>query len=52
MEYDINILSGQVCPYCGKKTELINSAEVYAGKSYGWMYICRDCDAYVGYARA
>lgn len=42
------ILSGKVCPYCGKETELIDSAEVYQGVSYGWMYICRPCDAYVG----
>ena len=42
------ILSGKICPYCGKETELIDSAEVYQGVSYGWMYICRPCDAYVG----
>ena len=41
------ILTGKVCPYCGKESELIDSAEVY-GQSYGWMYICRDCNAYVG----
>ena len=42
------ILTGKICPYCGKETELIDSAEVYQGVSYGWMYICRPCDAYVG----
>jgi HD superfamily phosphohydrolase YqeK len=42
------ILAGLVCPYCGRKTELIDSAEIYHGKTYGWMYICRPCDAYVG----
>ena len=42
------ILAGKICPYCGKETELIDSAEVYHGVSYGWMYICRPCDAYVG----
>ena len=42
------ILAGKICPYCGKETELIDSAEVYQGVSYGWMYICRPCDAYVG----
>jgi hypothetical protein len=41
------ILTGKICPYCGKETELIDSAEVY-GTSYGPMYICRDCNAYVG----
>lgn len=42
------VLTGKICPYCGKETELIDSAEVYHGVSYGWMYICRPCDAYVG----
>ena len=42
------IFTGKICPYCGKETELIDSAEVYHGVSYGWMYICRPCDAYVG----
>jgi len=41
------ILTGKICPYCGKETELIDSAEIY-GTSYGPMYICRDCKAYVG----
>lgn len=41
------ILTGKICPYCGKASELIDSIEVY-GKSYGNMYICRDCNAYVG----
>ena len=42
------IFTGKICPYCGKEAELIDSAEVYHGVSYGWMYICRPCDAYVG----
>lgn len=42
------ILSGKICPYCGRETELIDSAEVYHGTSYGWMYMCRPCNAYVG----
>jgi hypothetical protein len=41
------ILAGLVCPYCGAKTELIDSAYIY-GKSYGMIYICKPCDAYVG----
>ena len=45
---EIRIMKGEVCPYCGNKTELIDSAEIYQGVSYGWMYICRPCDAYVG----
>ena len=41
------ILLGKVCPYCGKDSELIDSSEIY-GTSYGPIYICRDCNAYVG----
>ena len=41
------ILTGKICPYCGKESELIDSAEIY-GESYGAMYICRGCNAYVG----
>jgi len=50
MKMDENplILSGKICPYCGRETELIDSAEIYNGVSYGWIYICRPCDAYVG----
>ena len=42
------ILAGKICPYCGRPTELIDSAEVYHGYSFGPIYICRQCDAYVG----
>jgi len=41
------IITGLVCPYCGAKTELIDSSYIY-GKSYGMIYICKPCDAYVG----
>lgn len=41
------VLTGKICPYCGKPSELIDSVEIY-GTSYGSMYICRDCNAYVG----
>lgn len=41
------VLTGKICPYCGKPTKLIDSVEIY-GISYGWLYICKDCDAYVG----
>ena len=41
------ILKGNICPYCGKPTEYVDSAEIY-GKSYGMIYLCRDCRAYVG----
>ena len=36
-----------ICPYCGHEAKLIDSKQVY-GKSYGNMYMCWDCDAYVG----
>ena len=35
------------CPYCGKQAEYRDSEVVY-GKSYGMIYICLACDAYVG----
>lgn len=41
------IYKGKVCPYCNKKTEYIDSIEVYS-KSYGMIYICRPCKAWVG----
>lgn len=41
------VLTGKVCPYCGKESELTDSSEIY-GTSYGPIYICRDCNAYVG----
>lgn len=42
--------SGKICPYCGKETEYIDSSYIY-GKSYGMVYICKPCDAYVGVHR-
>lgn len=42
-----DIFTGKVCPYCGKATEFVDSKEVYA-KSYGNIYLCRDCNAWVG----
>jgi hypothetical protein len=41
------ILKGRVCPYCSKETEYVDSAAVYS-RSYGMIYLCRPCDAYVG----
>ena len=41
------LYAGLICPYCGNKTEYIDSSFVYA-KSYGMIYICKPCDAYVG----
>ena len=36
-----------VCQYCGKLAEFVDSREIY-GKSYGMIYLCRKCNAYVG----
>lgn len=47
MVYDKQILSGKKCPYCGRATALVDSTEIY-GRSYGPIYLCRSCDAYVG----
>lgn len=41
------LFSGRICPYCGNATTLIDSSEIY-GTSYGPIYICRPCNAYVG----
>lgn len=35
------------CPYCGRQAEYVNSKVVY-GRSYGMIYLCRNCLAYVG----
>jgi hypothetical protein len=42
------ILRGELCPYCKKGTYLVDSSVIYSGKSYGKLYICGSCDAYVG----
>jgi hypothetical protein len=50
-KYDVDLLhqifKGKICPYCKKPTEYIDSTYLY-GKSYGMIYICKKCDAYVG----
>ena len=35
------------CPYCGDEAKLKDSSIVY-GKSYGKIWICEPCNAYVG----
>ena len=42
-----DVLSGKICPYCGNPTEYVDSSVIY-GRSYGMIYLCRDCRAYVG----
>ncbi len=39
------------CHYCGGPAELVDSARVYNGRSYGMIWDCRPCDAYVGVHR-
>lgn len=36
------------CDYCGRLAEYVNSAIVYGGRSYGMIYYCPPCNAYVG----
>ena len=45
--FDPNIIEAKECPYCGEKPDYVDSVEIY-GKSYGMVYLCRPCDAYVG----
>lgn len=35
------------CPYCGGKPIYTDSSIIY-GRSYGMIYLCKPCDAYVG----
>lgn len=41
------VKSGKECAYCGKPTVYVDSIEVYR-KSYGMIYLCRPCKAWVG----
>ncbi len=36
-----------ICDYCGRPAEFVDSKIIY-GKSYGMIYLCRHCMAYVG----
>lgn len=40
--------SGSKCPYCDRNTVFVDSKEVYRGKSYGMIYLCRPCWAWAG----
>ena len=35
------------CDYCGGRAEFVDSSIIY-GESYGMIYLCRKCNAYVG----
>jgi hypothetical protein len=39
------------CQYCGGRAVLVDSAEVYGGRSYGMIWLCRPCQAWVGVHR-
>lgn len=36
------------CPYCHAPAELVDSAVIYHGRSFGMAWLCRPCDAWVG----
>lgn len=50
MEEKELINTGKLCPYCLKETELAPSSVVYGPNlpSYGYIYHCQSCFAYVG----
>ena len=49
MEKKQLIYQGKWCPYCNMATQLIDSKDFYKdGFSYGYMYVCPNCGAYVG----
>lgn len=39
-----------LCDYCKKEADYVDSKAVY-GRSYGMIYLCQPCDAYVGVHR-
>jgi hypothetical protein len=41
-------MTGKLCPYCGAAPKLVDSAVIYNGVSYGMIWLCSPCDAYVG----
>lgn len=43
-----DILTGKICPYCGRRTILADSKLLYNGISYGMVYLCKPCYAFVG----
>lgn len=37
-----------ICPYCFKPAVLVDSAVVYGGRSFGLVWLCNPCQAWVG----
>jgi hypothetical protein len=46
-DIQLQILEGKICPYCKQPSKLVDSKVVY-GKSYGMIYLCQPCQAWVG----
>lgn len=44
----LQIINGEICPYCKGKAQLINADEIYCEKGLGEVMICRPCQAWVG----
>lgn len=42
------ILAGEICPYCGRETQLVNADEIYHEKGMGMVMMCKPCKAWVG----
>lgn len=47
MYFKDEIITAKECPYCGDEPEYTDSSVIY-GESYGMIYLCKPCDAYVG----
>jgi hypothetical protein len=46
-EREKQIMHGKICAYCSQPTQFVDSKLIY-GISYGMIYLCEPCDAYVG----
>jgi hypothetical protein len=46
----VKYFDGKICPYCDKETECVDSSVIY-GKSYGLIWLCEPCKAFVGVHR-
>ncbi len=47
IEFNDDIIQAKVCPYCMSNTEYVDSSVIYK-RSFGMVYLCRPCDAFVG----
>ena len=41
-----------ICNYCGTPADFVDSSVVYHGHSFGMIYLCPRCGAYVGVHKA